>query len=194
MLDLVPGEPPAVRLMDTVHADRAGVRDSLTTVAELRRFLAGLPGGAPGQLTGADLAQARALRDALRRLAADVTGDDRPRARAEAELAQREAVAVVNAAVAGAPPPVLQRADGRWRFGTTGPRSVPAVLAELAAEGAQLVADPAAPLRACRAPGCVLYFVADHPRREWCGVSCGNRVRAARHYARTRGRSSSAAR
>ena len=42
-------------------------------------------------------------------------------------------------------------------------------------------------LRACHAPGCVLYFVKSHPRREWCSVACGNRVRAARHYQRARG-------
>ena len=45
----------------------------------------------------------------------------------------------------------------------------------------------AARLRACYAPGCVLYFVKTHPRREWCSVACGNRVRAARHYQRARG-------
>ena len=39
-------------------------------------------------------------------------------------------------------------------------------------------------LRACLAPGCVLYFIKDHPRREWCSNGCGNRARAARHYAR----------
>jgi predicted RNA-binding Zn ribbon-like protein len=33
----------------------------------------------------------------------------------------------------------------------------------------------------------VLYFVKTHPRREWCSVACGNRVRAARHYQRGRG-------
>jgi predicted RNA-binding Zn ribbon-like protein len=39
-------------------------------------------------------------------------------------------------------------------------------------------------LRACYAPGCVLYFVNSHPRREWCSTACGNRARAARHYQR----------
>ena len=41
-------------------------------------------------------------------------------------------------------------------------------------------------LRACGAPGCVLMFVKDHPRREWCSTACGNRARQARHYARTK--------
>ena len=43
-----------------------------------------------------------------------------------------------------------------------------------------------AELRACHAPGCVLLFLKDHPRRAWCSDACGNRARQARHYARTR--------
>ncbi|MER6023978.1 CGNR zinc finger domain-containing protein [Streptomyces anulatus] len=41
-------------------------------------------------------------------------------------------------------------------------------------------------LRACPAPGCILYFVRTHARREWCTVGCGNRVRVARHSRRAR--------
>jgi predicted RNA-binding Zn ribbon-like protein len=37
-------------------------------------------------------------------------------------------------------------------------------------------------LRACLAPGCSLYFLMRHPRREWCSSLCGNRARVARHY------------
>ena len=37
-------------------------------------------------------------------------------------------------------------------------------------------------IRSCHAPGCVLFFLKDHPRREWCSAGCGNRARAARHY------------
>jgi predicted RNA-binding Zn ribbon-like protein len=182
--ELVPDEPAAVRLMDTTWADRAGVHDALSSVADLRRFLATIPGGRPGPVTASDLEAARALRDALRRLAADVTGDER--AGAGTGMSLDDAVAAVNRALAGGPPPVLRRVAGRWRLGPPPRRSVPATLAELAREGSALVADPARPLRACRAPGCVLYFVQDHPRREWCGVACGNRARAARHYARVR--------
>ncbi|HEY3005705.1 MAG TPA: CGNR zinc finger domain-containing protein [Kribbellaceae bacterium] len=48
------------------------------------------------------------------------------------------------------------------------------------------------PRRACYAPGRVLYFVTGHPRREWCSTACGNRARAARHYARHPRRSNAA--
>ena len=41
-------------------------------------------------------------------------------------------------------------------------------------------------IRSCPAPGCVLYFLREHPRREWCSTTCGNRVRAARHYDRSK--------
>jgi predicted RNA-binding Zn ribbon-like protein len=41
-------------------------------------------------------------------------------------------------------------------------------------------------LRACLAPGCVVYFIKNHPRREWCSAGCGNRARSARHYQRHR--------
>ncbi|MFD2356647.1 CGNR zinc finger domain-containing protein [Nonomuraea ferruginea] len=30
----------------------------------------------------------------------------------------------------------------------------------------------------------MLYFLRDTPRREWCSAGCGNRARAARHYAK----------
>ncbi|HEY5833083.1 MAG TPA: CGNR zinc finger domain-containing protein [Streptomyces sp.] len=47
-------------------------------------------------------------------------------------------------------------------------------------------------LRACPAPRCVRYFVKQHPRREWCRPSCGNRARVARHSARRRERAAEA--
>jgi predicted RNA-binding Zn ribbon-like protein len=41
-------------------------------------------------------------------------------------------------------------------------------------------------LRSCPAPCCVLYFVKEHGRQEWCSTACGNRARAARHCERHR--------
>ena len=63
------------------------------------------------------------------------------------------------------------------------------VLAALAGDAIELVTGPRrADLRACGAPGCVLVFLKDHPRREWCSNACGNRARQARHYRRAHGR------
>ncbi|GAA2347529.1 ABATE domain-containing protein [Streptomyces kunmingensis] len=60
-----------------------------------------------------------------------------------------------------------------------------AALGVVAQEGVHLLTSAtAAKLRACSAPGCMLYFIKSHPRREWCTVSCGNRVRVARHSRR----------
>ncbi|MFF0307334.1 CGNR zinc finger domain-containing protein [Streptosporangium sp. NPDC004379] len=70
-------------------------------------------------------------------------------------------------------------------------RKVPAVAADdsararaaLAAAAIGFLAGPHRErLRACPAPRCVLYFVKEHARQEWCSVACGNRARAARHY------------
>jgi predicted RNA-binding Zn ribbon-like protein len=58
-------------------------------------------------------------------------------------------------------------------------------LARLAAEAVDLLARPST-LGVCEAPGCVLYFVRDRPRRQWCSAACGNRARVARHYRRHR--------
>ncbi|WP_235558422.1 ABATE domain-containing protein [Sphaerimonospora mesophila] len=57
------------------------------------------------------------------------------------------------------------------------------IRAVLAASAVELLAGPyREKLRTCPAPRCVLYFVKEHPRQEWCSVACGNRARAARHY------------
>ncbi len=148
-----------VDLLNTVWADRAGVHDELAEVDGLRE-----------------------LRDALRVLAADRTADPRPVAAGHHDRVA-EAVATVNAASALAPSwPVL--VDGAVTIACdAGPEE--RRLGELAAEAVRFFgSDPE--LRACLAPGCVLYFVKDHPRRAWCSTACGNRERAARHYARHR--------
>ena len=79
---LVPDEPVPVRLMNTIWADRYGVHDALETVGNLRAWLAAVhpdeeAGFAP---RSGDLQRFRALRDALRRVAAQITDDQRPRA------------------------------------------------------------------------------------------------------------------
>ncbi|MFJ9909135.1 CGNR zinc finger domain-containing protein [Streptomyces sp. NPDC101152] len=74
----------------------------------------------------------------------------------------------------------------RRRDGSPGLR-LAACLAEAAAE---LLADPAVTrIRECEADDCVMLFLAAHPRRRWCSATrCGNRVRVARHYQRTKAR------
>ena len=136
--------------MNTVWADRAGVHEALTDVDDLRLFLRTVGVADLGNVTPGDLAATRRLRDALRRLAADVTGDDR--SRAASALDEAGALAAVNAALGALPRPRLRRGLSSWVLGVDGGGGVAAALGALAREGAAIVADPARPLRACHAP------------------------------------------
>ncbi|MGM1060722.1 CGNR zinc finger domain-containing protein [Saccharothrix sp. Mg75] len=183
-----PAEPRPIRLANTLRRDRSTVRDHLTTAADLVAWLDGNGGDGPAltaaDVTEADLAAFRELRAAVRDLFAALTDDTRSAAR-DADVG-RAAAAVNRAATRADTRPQLDVSGGRWRrTSTTTARPVLAELAATAAETVDLVTgDGRALLRACRAPGCVLYFAKDHPRREWCSTGCGNRARAARHYRR----------
>jgi predicted RNA-binding Zn ribbon-like protein len=98
------------------------------------------------------------------------------------------AVRDLNDVITHLPIPQLALTDGVLRESSSRDSSaVTAGLARVAQESIALLGGPeAAKLRACYAPGCVLYFVKTHPRREWCSVTCGNRARAARHYEKVR--------
>jgi len=180
-------EPVPVRLMNTIWADRHGVHDALASPADLADWLneIGADDTVPG-ITRDDLVEARELRDALRRLAATCTGDTRPAAGSATED-PAAAVGALNDLAAALVPPRLELKGDTLEVATPQDRPVAAALADVAIEAMALFTDSAAtPLRACFAPGCVLYFVQDHPRREWCSNACGNRARAARHYERHR--------
>lgn len=49
-----------------------------------------------------------------------------------------------------------------------------------------LTGDEAALLVQCEAEPCARFFLRTHGRRQWCSTRCGDRVRAARAYARKR--------
>lgn len=194
------GEPLPVELMNTIWADRDGVHDALGSPAETKTWLRSVTdredvSGAHvtawlASVSENDLAAVHrdlcALRDAARRLAARQTGDTRESALMTVEVAT--AIACVNALAASAPAwPVLDWPDegrpraNRGSLSTAGPVFV----ANMArATVALLGGDGGHQLRACQAPGCVLYFIKQHPRREWCSAGCGNRARQARHYRR----------
>jgi predicted RNA-binding Zn ribbon-like protein len=179
---MLPDEPVPVRLMATIWADTDGGHDDLAAPPDLDEWLDAI-GMARGGVaaTRDEFLRARALRDSVRRLAAFVTGDDRPAA-ASAVAEVRQALETVNAVVRELPSPQLVVNEANLELAAGSAASpVTAALAEVAAEAQQLLARGAM-LRACHAPGCVLYFAKTHPRREWCSVACGNRVRAARHY------------
>ncbi|MFI8194321.1 CGNR zinc finger domain-containing protein [Streptomyces sp. NPDC085946] len=187
------GEPLPLDLVNTTYI-RGGLRgqflDALTTPADLDAWLAAhrqefssalasaLAGAAPAR--AADVRAFVELRQALRGLAHALTSQ---------LAADPGHVAVVNAAA---------RSAARWRELTPGPpvASVPrwlesdphrVALGEVAVAAVSLFSgDLAGRIRACAAPGCILYFVKSHARRAWCTAGCGNRVRVARHNRRAR--------
>jgi len=188
---VLPDEPLPVRLMSTIWADADGLHDDLRTTADVTEWLDAIGVDRAGaHATERELSTARALRDAVRLLAAHVTADGRPGRQAAATADVAAAIDQVNAIAAELPAPRLALRDGRLGLGLPGgPSPVTTGLAQVAEQAVGLLAgEDAARLRACYAPGCVLYFVKTHPRRAWCSVACGNRVRAARHYQRTRDR------
>ncbi|SEL64712.1 CGNR zinc finger domain-containing protein [Streptacidiphilus jiangxiensis] len=182
-------EPLAVEFANTLYAVRGRQRDGIATPDQLAAWLsehaAALGAGEDepltvAQPTTAEVADFVALRDAVRGLIRAAAGEDEVR---EAD------VTGVNAAAAIAPVwPVLRHGeDGFSSVEATDHPRLPAALAALARSAVGLLTGPTrTDLRACHGPGCVLFFVKDHPRREWCGAPCGNRARAARHYQRHR--------
>ena len=186
---VLPEEPAPVRLMSTLWADTDGMHDDFAGPADVDAWLEDVGVPLAGEhARDAELTDAIRLRDAARRLAAYVTSDTR-NAAATAMTGVDEAIARLNEAAGHVAGPRLARQDGQLRLGQDSSVSrVKAGLAEVAEQSIHLLGGEAHKLRACYAPGCVLYFVTSHPRREWCSVACGNRVRAARHYRRVRTR------
>ncbi|GAA4549378.1 CGNR zinc finger domain-containing protein [Pseudonocardia xishanensis] len=199
-----------------VHDELATTRRAETWLAAVRDRFAPQPADvtawlAEPTLDPDDLGRLRELRDALRHLAAEATDDPRPAAappadprptadaepdppatarpgRADSALDRARALRILGHSCAAARPwSSLVWAEGehprRERHGDAPP--APTVVAALAEQGVELFAGDQE-LRACPGPGCVLYFVKRHPRREWCSAGCGNRARVARHYRRHR--------
>ena len=188
------GEPLPVELMNTVTAGRDGIHDALEDdrgAAAWLRAVAGRIGAeagtGPGQLgedaVGPAAGALRELRDALRALAAEATGDPRPPATAPG-LTRPEALATLNA-LARTWPELAWPAGGHPARAYRAHGTASLAVELIAHQGVELLAGPARDrLRPCLAPNCLLFFAKDHPRREWCSPACGNRARVARHYQR----------
>jgi predicted RNA-binding Zn ribbon-like protein len=173
----VRGEPLPIELHNTLFAVRGQVVDGLADSAGLRAWVAALGDRLPSAVDGGRLDDVVALRTAVRdALVAAVEGRAIPDA----------ALSALNRASAASPRSLqLTRRGSEIRYHA--PSDTDAVLGVLASDTIVLVSGPRAQdLRACGAPGCMLLFLKDHPRREWCSTTCGNRARQARHYARTR--------
>ncbi|MCI2238692.1 CGNR zinc finger domain-containing protein [Paenibacillus sp. TRM 82003] len=82
---------------------------------------------------------------------------------------------------------LTREATAGFRSEATHPttRVVEHALAALAADTVALLTGPdAVLLAACAAEPCNRYLLRTHARRHWCSTRCGDRVRAARSYAR----------
>lgn len=124
-----------------------------------------------------------AFRNAARRLV---------QARSSGRAAPAGELAIVNRASADAPR--ADRLSADWKrtatfaaSGSTRPGNLSELQAALANATIELVADATIDLAECAADDCVVLFVRRDPRRRWHSDRCGNRMRAARSYARRRG-------
>jgi len=179
-------EPPAIELHNTIYAAQGiridGLADTGGAAAWLKVIDARLPGGGSARRRMPAVDELVELRTAVRAaLAASVSGEPVPRA----------ALDVINAFSARAPrsPLAVWQPHRAPLAGTDvhGAARADVILAAFAADAIDLVTGPRRDdLRACGAPGCVLMFLKDHPRRAWCSNACGNRARQARHYRRAR--------
>ncbi|GGT09898.1 CGNR zinc finger domain-containing protein [Nonomuraea spiralis] len=175
----------------TVGADRSGpydlLRDAATTTEWVRGHAADL-GVAPDFTASEELReQTVRLRQAVRALLARAIAPAPPSGADAADLPGfAESLTLVNATALAAPTAPQLTWTGEPALTT-----VPAVKAStsarlrgrLATAAVVFLAGPGRTLlRTCGAPRCVLYFVKEHPRQEWCSPACGNRARAARHY------------
>ena len=181
-------EPLAIELHNTIYATGAGAVDGLASAESARawidavaaRMRAGkLP---PGPWPSA--AELVALRDAVRPALQAAAAGSTP---------ERSAVDALNATSRRAPhaPIAVWRSGMSPSPGADFAKASRAdiVLAAIAADAIDLLTGPHRfELRTCGAPRCVLMFLKDHPRREWCSERCGNRARQARHYERHGGR------
>jgi predicted RNA-binding Zn ribbon-like protein len=182
-IDLL-GDPDAALAWLTAHG-LAGVPASAPVAAQ-----APVPAPAPvsasapaaAGIGAADVKALRELRAAIR--AAFV-------ARIAGTPLDAASLAVLNAASAGGPraPQLTWEVDGPGRAWAT-PRAgqgLGVAVATIAADAIEVVSgDLGEALRACEAHGCVRIFLQDHGRRRWCSRTCGDRVRVARHYEKTR--------
>lgn len=178
------GEPLALDLVNTRVRRRGSVVDLLDRSAALDDWLRAQRARVDwsGRARATDLAAVRTLRDAL---------DQLLRASRRRGPPPAAAVRTLNG-ILSAPVP-----QPRLRWTPAGPRRSPPraragranLLRQLALDAFDLLTGAEATLvRQCAHPGCILLFVARHPRRRWCSsATCGNRARVSRHYAREHG-------
>ena len=179
------GEPLGLDLLNTTWIDRGNRRDMLDDLDGTRQWMveaglapaAGDPAGQPaaGEPAGESVRRSLvAAREAIRAHVDDPGSES-------ARVALNEVLSW------GRTRPVL----GPEGPGTANEMDDPSRRAGWAAavNYLELLAGDASRIRRCAHPECVLYFYDTSPKRSrrWCSMAgCGNRAKAARHYARSK--------
>ena len=193
-------EPASVRLMNTVWADRSGVHDAAWSTTAPSSRSGGHSSAHPAPAAALPTGISSGTAKTSRRLTAgpEIAAQSRCGTPASTRAPSGPALARALETVRERPRLVarleafcaLEQREVSTASSSTGPspaRSVSDHLTSLAREAARLLgSDSVWWRRACYGPGCVLYFVQRHTRREWCSPGCGNRARVARHYRRAR--------
>jgi predicted RNA-binding Zn ribbon-like protein len=175
-------EPIAIELHNTLYAVQGGTVDGLADAAAVRAWLFAVGDRLPAEALRGRRYEAERFFE-LRGAVGEAL-----RSAAGGYAVPRAAVEVLNAASGRCP--VSPRLLGAGfelglDYGDADPGDI--ALGTIATDAIDLLSGPLREeICTCDAPGCVLMFVKDHPRRSWCSVACGNRARQARYYARQR--------
>ncbi|MEG0212936.1 CGNR zinc finger domain-containing protein [Glutamicibacter sp.] len=110
----------------------------------------------------------------------------------------REVLQGINAALLAAPStPLLHHEPGKGFFRALehpATQLTEHAMSRLAEDAAALLSSEEAGLLAqCEAEPCTRYLLKTHGRRHWCSTRCGDRVRAARSYAKKKSQQDSSA-
>jgi len=186
----LPDQPFAVQLAATLKPKGDSVFDELTDTHAVEEWLGAIGVQLDDRRLSPEQAQnVRRLRSAIRRVFAQATSDTRPHTADDLDLPA--AIETINEAAAGSPARKLVATAGELSTDNGRPlRTVEAAMASFASDAIDIAGgSDRDKIRACYAPNCLHFFLARNAGREWCSPTCGNRVRAARHYSKTRGSS-----
>lgn len=172
----------ALRLANSVACPACRAGDGLATERDLERFLTRLPEPFGSLEWRTDLARLRLVRAWTRELLDAAARHRRPGAEA-LEWVNHDQMRVRRSAE-------LAWKDGiwRWRQVHDSQRTSDDLAAHVALSVVRLLTgEQGGKIRACQAAGCAHFVIRRTRNQRWCSPGgCGNRARAARHYAKVR--------
>lgn len=174
------GNHAAIDFINTLICQRGEPVDLLADTTQLIHWAHEAGYAVEGELTSNDLLAAKTLRSALNDLfLAGIQGND----------ISNEALSTVNQHLEQYAQHELLQLNTEGELALVpdkGAKSVSALLAALAYEGAQLLASKQLSyVKRCSNPECVLLFLdtSRTRKRRWCSMEiCGNRAKVAKHY------------